>query len=526
MYVYFPGNLEVKVDGEPRAVPDSVKIIAWFTNSLGEKGCAGAILWKQQDAIMTVKGQAIFSEGYGDGEALKFWIEDSSGCIADSVAVSFAEPPMPLYQPFSFATITSIEGFKTFHSTVITTPDTCNANTGRILIGAANGIPPYSAIWDSLSGNGLTQTGLSNGGYSFTLTDASGCAIEQTATVAEAPCPLLLCNASCNGHPSTAAGCAPFQVNFADASTAEAGIQSWAWDFGDGDSSTDPNPTHLYEQAGTFTASLTISDGYQTDSKSFEITVYDQPIALPLVENDVCSPNQVSLLAESTDEITTWNWVFADGQELIGQQGELEFDDFNTTVNGTLYLVDARGCANQVELTVEIPEAYDLSIGQVALAAPRCQEPNGSISLSTNGGLAPYTFSWAHDNMLTDTTATELPPGNYAFTLTDANGCSRSMSLSLEDNTEVPEPVLGEDRALCENAIESLDAGIADGSFQWFLDGQLIEGTDGPALTPAQSGAYQVQVTNGDGCTGSDEAMVTLLPFPFLELGPNPTLCP
>ena len=65
-------------------------------------------------------------------------------------------------------------------------------------------------------------------------------------------------------------------VQFTDTSLSEDGIKSWLWDFGDGQSSEEQNPSHVYEQAGNYTVSLTVTeiDGdQQTATVSHYITV-------------------------------------------------------------------------------------------------------------------------------------------------------------------------------------------------------------------------------------------------------------
>ncbi len=51
-------------------------------------------------------------------------------------------------------------------------------------------------------------------------------------------------------------------------------IVSYVWDFGDGDNSTEPNPIHTYNDAGTYTATLTVTDiDDATDSTTTQIQV-------------------------------------------------------------------------------------------------------------------------------------------------------------------------------------------------------------------------------------------------------------
>ena len=59
--------------------------------------------------------------------------------------------------------------------------------------------------------------------------------------------------------PSKTSGVFPLDVNFVDRSTGN--VSSWSWDFGDGSTSSDQNPSHTYNDSGRYTVSLTVSDG-------------------------------------------------------------------------------------------------------------------------------------------------------------------------------------------------------------------------------------------------------------------------
>jgi len=69
------------------------------------------------------------------------------------------------------------------------------------------------------------------------------------------------------------AGNAPLTVQFTDKSTGA--ITSWSWDFGDGETSTDQNPSHTYANHGTYTVALTVENttGPDTETKTDYITV-------------------------------------------------------------------------------------------------------------------------------------------------------------------------------------------------------------------------------------------------------------
>jgi PKD repeat protein len=61
-------------------------------------------------------------------------------------------------------------------------------------------------------------------------------------------------------------GVAPLSVNFTDGSTGS--IDTWYWDFGDGDISSERNPTHVYEVQGTYSVSLTVTGETVSDTEA------------------------------------------------------------------------------------------------------------------------------------------------------------------------------------------------------------------------------------------------------------------
>jgi len=67
---------------------------------------------------------------------------------------------------------------------------------------------------------------------------------------------------------SPTSGLAPLSVFFTDETTANFDVDTWSWDFGDGGSSTEKNPTYVYDSAGTYTVSLTSSGTFGSDTET------------------------------------------------------------------------------------------------------------------------------------------------------------------------------------------------------------------------------------------------------------------
>ena len=110
-------------------------------------------------------------------------------------------------------------------------------------------------------------------------------------------------------------GLVPLEVTFTDLSTGD--IDSWSWDFGDGEQSSDQHPVHTYTTHGLYTVALTVTGpaGNVTETKTDYIEVMALPPVAEFEGNPVTgnTPLEVSFTDLSTGEIDTWTWDFGDG---------------------------------------------------------------------------------------------------------------------------------------------------------------------------------------------------------------------
>jgi PKD repeat protein len=126
---------------------------------------------------------------------------------------------------------------------------------------------------------------------------------------------------------------------------------AWAWEFGDGATSTEQNPTRVYSAKGVYTVTLTATnkDGKDTETKVNYITVGIPPTADFLTEipsyQEGSRTQYVRFIDTSIGNPVSWNWDFGDGTNFDGQYPPLH-----------LYNHDG---AYTVSLTVKNPFGQD-----------------------------------------------------------------------------------------------------------------------------------------------------------------------
>ncbi|NOZ46790.1 MAG: PKD domain-containing protein [Chlorobi bacterium] len=186
-------------------------------------------------------------------------------------------------------------------------------------------------------------------------------------------------------------GDAPLEVAFADSSVGQ--INNWLWDFGDGTTSTEQNPVHIFQIPGTYSVSLTVSDDFnsltetKTDYISVQSTLNADFTASPVSGN---VPLTVSFGDNSTGEITSWDWNFG--------------DDSTSNIQNPTHIYQEEGWFT-VELTVsngiygETKTKTDY-IGIWALNSEELNE-NDFVSIYPNPakGIFNIIFSNSHDNV-------------------------------------------------------------------------------------------------------------------------------
>ena len=161
----------------------------------------------------------------------------------------------------------------------------------------------------------------------------------------------------------------------------------FAWNFDDGSSSTELNPTHTYQNYGTYNVEFTASNG-----TSQQVTVVEVTLVKPLSVNEIeYEVNQGILTAQAsfTGGVApyTYNWQLGDGSTLTTQSithNYLYSGDYQVTLTVT----DNEGTeqTKAVDVTAVVPLSIDANVTVNDLSA--------QFNAQVTGGFNSYTYSW------------------------------------------------------------------------------------------------------------------------------------
>ncbi len=192
-----------------------------------------------------------------------------------------------------------------------------------------------------------------------------------------------------------------------------------------------------------------------------------------------------------------------------------------TTVQYTVTVRDDNQCANMDSVLVTVNAAPALEAGpDEALCI------GNSVPLNATG---TGTFNWSPATGLSDPSvanpiASTTTTTTYTVTLTDDNACVATDLLTVTVNG-LPTADAGPDNWLCEGFGIGL-SGSGAGSFSWSPAGSLNDATSAtPIATPPSTTTYTLTVTDGNGCSATDQAIVTVGLNPPIDIGSNATTC-
>ncbi|MGE0076239.1 MAG: PKD domain-containing protein [Bacteroidales bacterium] len=207
-------------------------------------------------------------------------------------------------------------------------------------------------------------------------------------------------------------------ITFTDASIM-AGLNAWSWDFSDGTTSTDQNPTHAYTAAGTYTVTLNASNGTVSKTATSEIQVVDGVTAN--FTTDVTSGYQPTVQFTNTSiDATSYSWNFGDGSEASTDENPTH--TFYTAGTYTVTLTATDASSNSSEFATEI--TANTIIPAFTADKTSGYQPTIQFTDTTTGATSwSWDFGDGSDlSTLQNPSHTYTTAGNYTISLTVSDG--------------------------------------------------------------------------------------------------------
>jgi PKD repeat protein len=372
-------------------------------------------------------------------------------------------------------------------------PDTFFCNGASIILDA--GVTGATYLWNT----GETQQQIETffaGEYSVEVTKG-GCVGKDTVYVDTRP-PLFA-----DFVYVESATCLPSAVEFTDVSqTCTGAIVGWEWDFGDGGTSSQRNPSHVYTTSGMFDVTLTI-----TASNGSVITITKQVEILALPGPSVELGSDTTLCEGSTLLLDAGNA----GASILWSTGETT-TSINVVDAGKYYVtIENNGCIATDTINVSVTPSLFPNFG--VAQTNNCSSVTVTFtdsSSSCNGTISQWQWDFGDGT----TSTSQNPQHNYPaageynvrLTITDNNGNSISRGRRVVIAGLVQPVDLGSDTTMCFGNILTLDAGNAGSTYLWST------GETTQQIEVLDDGTYWVRVTNG-GCIVTDTIAVTTV-FP------------
>ncbi|MFH2096319.1 MAG: choice-of-anchor L domain-containing protein [Bacteroidota bacterium] len=364
----------------------------------------------------------------------------------------------------------------------------CSNGNGSINITVAGGSTPYTYVWSN-SSSSEDITGLSDGYFTVTVTDASGCSVTSSS----------------------------YHVNNDPGSFALTSMGVVDESCGDGTGAIDItlagglNPITYQWSNGAFTVDISgLSAGVYactaTDNNNCELiyggTVYNDAgnlnISDATVTNETCNESNGEIDLTIGGGTTPYNYLWSNGATT---------EDI-TAIDGGYYtcnVSDANGCSVSYGTTVA-NIGGNLLISNVVAADEYCGHTDGSVNITVTGGTGPYTYIWNSGSTTEDISM--LSEGTYSVTVTDQNGCTAqgdatvtnnsSGTVSIDDITVTDE--------YCGDGQGQVDITYSGGnepiSIQW------SNGMSDEDLEDISAGSYTVTITDATGCYTTGSALV------------------
>ncbi|MFH1320977.1 MAG: PKD domain-containing protein [Bacteroidota bacterium] len=391
------------------------------------------------------------------------------------------------------ATVNDIAAFSvTITSTDVSCIGDCD---GTATATPTGGSPPFTYLWNtSPVTTTQTITGMCQGTYTVWVTDNSGCSSNQSVTINQ-PQPISsnitttdatcsLCDGSATANPT--GGTPPY---------------SYLWTGGD----TTQTDTGLCQ--GSYNLQITDSNGCAYDTTFIIYNASGFTASISSVTNASCNgvcDGSATLTASGGTAPYTYLWDDPSSQITATATG-LCAGIYSVTVT------DSAGCFYSDSTPISEPAMLTIVISSVSDVS--CNGgSNGQACLTVSGGTVPYTYTWDPPVFTSDPCALSLTAGTYLATVEDANGCSDSVNVTINEPTPLIASIASQTDATCGSCNGNASVSASGGTFPYAYSWNT--GDSSNTVIGLCGGIYSVVIYDANGCDTMTSVIINDIP-PF-----------
>ncbi|MEM7106128.1 MAG: hypothetical protein AAF502_23550, partial [Bacteroidota bacterium] len=400
-------------------------------------------------------------------------VSDQNGCSA-TAAVSVSEPPPLIVSENS------------------STPDNDANCDGTVNINVSGGVPGYTFLWSN--GNTIEDPNdLCAGTNTVTVTDANGITSTLSISIGSNSSLILsgvnvnadaICNGTCNGSAtvSVSGGAAPF---------------TYSWN----DPGGQNTPTANALCAGNY--SVTVQDNSGASVIGM-VTISEPPplLASTSLNNNVSgnglSDGSATANGSGGTPPYTYNW---DNSEMTQTANMLNAGNHLVTVT------DQNGCANTASVSITEPSL--LVVSENASSPANDANCDGTADILVSGGVPGYTFQWSNGN--TNEDPNDLCAGTNSVTVTDANGITSTLTISIGSNSTLSfNNATADNNASCQGVCDgAATVSVSGGSLPYTFLWDDPSAQTNTTATGLCAGTFNVTIQDNSGTAVTGMVSIT-----------------